>query len=315
MPNRIRLGSLKRVITHRVRGTNNITGRFGAVTMSSNVTVNRDNVLCSLPDHSLVTSSIRCVIGTRYTSTLIYVSGYSGVAPNVLVTTVHLGVPIMFVSNKPVRTNGVLTDAINGDRGGRSDGNDTIHGLSLISTVVSTTSSDVDSRSITTVRTSTYPAYNSYSNVFATGSVGYLARTLKLTLPNGNSLLTARSLHHRLFLRTNHAVISLTGHHCRRSSSSMLPHSVTDGTTFRGTVALSVTVNNSAGAVLRLLTTTGRTRISFGVSSVSHLDHNIPYLTGITPTSRGCRVRSIRHTNNIFTLLTRLSQSYQVVRS
>lgn len=105
IPNRARLRRVNRVIGGRVRTVNYCTTRFGAVTISSNVTVNRSKVLCSLPDHSVVTSSIRCVIGTRGTSTVVYVSGYSGIAPNVLVTSVHLGVPAIFYSNNPVRTN------------------------------------------------------------------------------------------------------------------------------------------------------------------------------------------------------------------
>lgn len=105
IPKRMRLRRVNRRIGTRVRGLKYFTTRFGAVTVSSNVTVKRSKVLCSLPSHSVVTSDIRCVIGTRGTSTVMYVDGYSGVAPNVLVTTVHLGVPAIFMSNKPVRTN------------------------------------------------------------------------------------------------------------------------------------------------------------------------------------------------------------------
>lgn len=104
MPKRARLRRVNRRIGTRVRGLKYFTTRFGAVTVSSKVTVKRSKVLCSLPSHSVVTSDVRCVIGTRGTSTVMYVSGYSGVAPKVLVTSVHLGVPAIFISNKPVRT-------------------------------------------------------------------------------------------------------------------------------------------------------------------------------------------------------------------
>lgn len=104
IPKRMRLRRVNRFMGRRVRGLKYFTTRFGAVTVSSNVTVKRSNVLCSLPSESVVTSDIRCVMGTRGTSTVIYVDGYSGVAPKVLVTTVELGVPAIFISNNPVRT-------------------------------------------------------------------------------------------------------------------------------------------------------------------------------------------------------------------
>lgn len=86
----------------------------------------------------------------------------------------------------------------------------------------------------------------------------------------------------------------------------MLPHDVTAHSTFLGTVALSVTVNNDAGAILRLLTMTRRTNTSFGVRSVSRLDHGIPYLYGLDPGARGCDIRRYGHTNNVLNVLGRL---------
>ncbi len=290
IPNRARLRRVKRLMGSRVRGLKYCTTRFGAVTVSSNVTVKRSKVLCSLPSHSVVTSDIRCVIGTRGTSTVVYVSGYSGVAPNVLVTDVQLGVPAIFISNNPVRTRGVRK-----------------RGTSLVATVVGTTSGDISSRRVRRVRSYTYPNYNDYSKVFATGSVGDLARTVKLSLPNGNAVLTARTGHVRLFGSTTGLIIRGTFGCCRRNSRDILPGDVTAHHTFLGTVALSVTVNNSSGAILRLLTITGRTNISFGVTSVSTLDHGIPYLYGVSPGARGCSVRRYGHTNNVLGVLKRLT--------
>lgn len=160
---------------------------------------------------------------------------------------------------------------------------------------------------MTGVRRRTYPAYNYYSNVFATGSVGYLGRTVNLTLPNGNAVITARRGHGRLFGSTTGLVMRGTFGCCRGNSRDMLPQDVTAHRTFLGTVALSVTVKKSAGAVLRLLTITRRTRMSFGVSSVSVLSHGDPYLYGMTPGARGCRVRSIGHTKNVVTVVSRLT--------
>lgn len=119
--------------------------------------------------------------------------------------------------------------------------------------------------------------------------------------------MTARRGHGELFRSTTGLVMTGTFECCRRKSRDMLPHDVTAHRTFLGTVALSVTVNNSAGAMLRLLTITRRTKTSFGVSSVSVLSHGAPYLYGMTPGARGCRMRSIGHTNNVVTVVSRLT--------
>ncbi len=177
VPKRIRLGGMTRLVGSRIHGTNNAPVRFGLVNIYSNVTVTRRNVGFSLTDHRLVTSSIRAVLATRTFSTYVYVPGYSGVIPNVIVKTLHYGVPAVFYSNNPV--------TINGNHGKRS--------LSLgdiFRTITTYATNGVSRSSLRCIRYGTYPNTNSYSNVFATGSVGYLYRMLNLTLPNGNALLT-----------------------------------------------------------------------------------------------------------------------------
>lgn len=287
VPNRVRLSGVTRRIGTKVEGTNNIPFRFGAVNIYSNVTVGRGNVGCDLYSHRLVTSSVRIVLATRPLSTVMFVPGYSGVIPNVLLTTYHLGLPYVFISNNPVLPNG---DA-------RARGEVNLSRVFRCSNGCFT--NGVDLRGLRDYTYATYPAYNSYDNVCATGSVGYLARAVNVSLPKSNAVPTIvdRELH--LTGEANREIVRLLGR-------SVGPNSVVARGSVRGTVHASVTVNYSAGAVLRLATVTRTTNRSVSLGVLSRCNGGAPRVYGLGPTS-SIFVASLGSINNVRTIIGRLT--------
>lgn len=285
IPKRVGVSGVISTIGRNITLTNNIPVMFPTVTIYSNVTVKRRKVGCSLMAHRLVTSSARTVTGTRTFSTLMVIPGYSGGIPNVLVTTTEVGIPAIFMDNNPVLTNRIGN--------GGADLSDVFRTINTCAT------GGVATRRLTRFRGGTYPSYNSYSNVCATGDVGYLARTVNVKLRNGNAVPTICSSEVGLTGRTNVGIVRLL-------RGSVHPHSVLARGTFVGTLAISVTLNYSAGAVLRLPTVTGRTNIGLGLSVTGRVDGGAPGLYRLTPTNRAC-VRSLGRTNNICTMVGRLA--------
>lgn len=284
MPKRVGLSGVARTIGLNITVTKKAPVVIPTVTIYSNVTVKRVNVGCSLMAESLVTSSARTLTVTRRFSKLMVVPGYSGGMPKLLVTTTHIGMPAMFMDNKPV-----LTKRMGKDGADLSD---------VFRTMNSCTTKGVGSRSVYRFRGGTYPAYKSYSNVCATGDVGYLARTLNVKLGKGKAVPTICSTEVRLTGRTNVRIVRLM-------EGGVHPESVVARSTVLGTLAISVTLKYSAGDVLRLPTVTRRVNVSFRVSFTGTVDRGAPGLYRLTPTNRAC-VRSLGRTNKICTIVGRL---------
>ncbi len=284
IPKRVGVSGVISTIGVNITVNNKAPVMFPTVTIYSKVTVNRGKVGCSLIAHSLVTSSARTVTLTRNFSTLIVIPGYSGGMPKLLVTTTEMGMPAIFIDKKPVLTNRVSN--------GGADFSSVSRTINRFGT------NGVDRRGLRRCRYGAYPAYNSYSKVCATGSVGYLARTLNVKLHNGNAVPTICSDHVRLTGETNVTIVRLIG-------GSIHPHSVVAGRTFCGTLAISVTLNYSAGDVLRVPTITRRYKVRVGLSVTGSVDTGAPGLYRLTPTNEAC-VRRLSRTNNICTIVGRL---------
>ena len=50
---------------------------FNTITVDNNITMNHDDILYSLPNHEIITNSIKYMINTHYTNTIIYINNYN----------------------------------------------------------------------------------------------------------------------------------------------------------------------------------------------------------------------------------------------
>lgn len=260
-----------------MRTTNKFPLRFNAVSISSNVDVNRRKVRFSLIDHRVVTSSIRAIVGTRVLSKVIAFTNYSGDLPKVVVTTTQLSITSIFIC-----TNSVLPNQINS------------HSIAVVSTfrtINTYTQKLVAQRRISRVRHTVYPNRKTYNNVCATGAVTDVKRTVNLDLPNSTTPPTISHHQSSCTHTSKRTIIGLV-------QRNVATHRVVAGSTFRGTVAILVTLKKSAGTILRLLTVTRRTSISLRLRSFREVNSGIPLLNSLGP-FKHCIVDSISQINNI----------------
>lgn len=276
-PYGVNLSKLTHHTRTKIHTTKKVPRLFNAVAVDSNVSVNARNVGCSLISHSIVTSSVRAMYGNRDLSNILTVNNYSGGVPNTVVTVTQVGVPTVFICNNAVGPNRCR--------------NRSLAIIDTFRTINRCDTNGVNRRQLLNMRHGTYPKTNSYNNVCATGAVSSSFRTVKVDLVC-SSAVTTRSRRGTRDARGSTRTLIGTVH------GRVLPDRVLAHGTFRGTVSIVVTINNSAGSILRLLTVTGTVNIRLALSSFRAVQQQIPILYSLGP-SNHCITASLRQTNNV----------------
>lgn len=173
-------GTLRRTGTIN-RITNNIP------TVYSNIARKRSKVRLSLLDHRIVTVSTTIKLSRGVFSNTLFLNIYSGVIPNLAVTTLSFNrLPTIFIPSKPV------TDNLPGGRGIHVHRLCTRNGISHVTLLRS--------------RTTSCRTPKAYAFCNATGAGRVIIRFVKVRLPNSSFIRPSSPLHSTLATTTTHRI-------------------------------------------------------------------------------------------------------------
>ena len=281
VPGHVHLREVAQVVAEAVRAAGAIPREFNTIAVDDGIAMGHGGMLYSLPSRELIADSVEYMVNAHCADAMICISNCDKITPGMLIATMRLNIPTVFVSGGPMEagTVGASTGAgLAAGAPGRK--------LDLIDPMVASADPSVSDEQLLAMEESACPTCGSCSGMFTANSMNCLTEAIGLALPGNGSTLATHSARRGLFERAGALIAEITREYYVEGDASVLPRSIASREAFENAMALDVAMGGSTNTILHLLAAAHEAGVNFGLKEIDELSRRVPCLCKVAPRDR-----------------------------
>ncbi|MGH3255117.1 MAG: dihydroxy-acid dehydratase [Streptosporangiaceae bacterium] len=272
VPGHVHLREVGQVVASAVREAGAIPREFNTIAVDDGIAMGHGGMLYSLPSRELIADSVEYMVNAHCADAMICISNCDKITPGMLIATMRLNIPTVFVSGGPMEA---------GSPAGLSSGRK----LDLIDPMVASADPSVSDEQLLAMEESACPTCGSCSGMFTANSMNCLTEAIGLALPGNGSTLATHSARRGLFERAGRLIAEITRQYYGEGDESLLPRSIASRDAFENAMALDVAMGGSTNTILHLLAAAHEGGVNFGLKEIDELSRRVPCLCKVAPSS------------------------------
>ena len=278
VPGHVHLREVGQVVAEAIKAAGAIPREFNTIAVDDGIAMGHGGMLYSLPSRELIADSVEYMVNAHCADAMICISNCDKITPGMLIATMRLNIPTVFVSGGPMEAGRAAgAAALRPDMAGRK--------LDLIDSMVASADPSVSDAELSDVEESACPTCGSCSGMFTANSMNCLAEAIGLALPGNGTTLATHAARRRLFEQAGEAIVNITRRYYAEDDASVLPRSVASVEAFQNAMALDVAMGGSTNTILHLLAAAHEGQVNFGLKEIDELSRRVPCLCKVAPSS------------------------------
>lgn len=277
VPGHVHLREVGQVVADAIRAAGAIPREFNTIAVDDGIAMGHGGMLYSLPSRELIADSVEYMVNAHCADAMICISNCDKITPGMLIATMRLNIPTVFVSGGPMEAGAPAGLAAGSPGFGRK--------LDLIDSMVASADPSVSDDQLLAMEESACPTCGSCSGMFTANSMNCLTEAIGLALPGNGSTLATHSARRGLFERAGRAIAEITRQYYADGDSSVLPRSIANRDAFENAMTLDVAMGGSTNTILHLLAAAHEGEVDFGLKEIDELSRRVPCLCKVAPSS------------------------------
>jgi len=276
VPGHVHLREVGQVVAAAVREAGAIPREFNTIAVDDGIAMGHGGMLYSLPSRELIADSVEYMVNAHCADAMICISNCDKITPGMLIATMRLNIPTVFVSGGPMEAGspaGLASSAVSGRK------------LDLIDSMVASADPSVSDDQLLAMEESACPTCGSCSGMFTANSMNCLTEAIGLALPGNGSTLATHSARRGLFERAGVLIADITRQYYVDGDASVLPRAIASRDAFENAMALDVAMGGSTNTILHLLAAAHEAGVDFGLKEIDELSRRVPCLCKVAPSS------------------------------
>jgi len=272
VPGHVHLREVGQVVADAIRAAGAIPREFNTIAVDDGIAMGHGGMLYSLPSRELIADSVEYMVNAHCADAMICISNCDKITPGMLIATMRLNIPTVFVSGGPMEAG---TPA--GLAGGAK--------LDLIDPMIASADPSVSDERLLEMEESACPTCGSCSGMFTANSMNCLAEAIGLALPGNGTTLATHADRRGLFERAGALIAEITRQYYADGDESVLPRAIASRDAFENAMALDVAMGGSTNTILHLLAAAHEAGVNFGLKEIDELSRRVPCLCKVAPSS------------------------------
>jgi dihydroxy-acid dehydratase len=299
VPGHVHLREVGQVVADAIRAAGAIPREFNTIAVDDGIAMGHGGMLYSLPSRELIADSVEYMVNAHCADAMICISNCDKITPGMLIATMRLNIPTVFVSGGPMEAGPALASSAAGPAGGAK--------LDLIDPMIAAADPSVSDERLLEMEESACPTCGSCSGMFTANSMNCLAEAIGLALPGNGTTLATHADRRGLFERAGRLIAEITRQYYADDDASVLPRSIASRDAFENAMALDVAMGGSTNTILHLLAAAHEAGVGFGLKEIDELSRRVPCLCKVAPSS-SYHVEDVHRAGGIPTILGELDR-------
>ena len=304
VPGHVHLREVGQVVSDAVRAAGAIPREFNTIAVDDGIAMGHGGMLYSLPSRELIADSVEYMVNAHCADAMICISNCDKITPGMLIATMRLNIPTVFVSGGPMEAG----TGSAGTGAGLAATSGSTRKLDLIDSMVASADPSVSDEQLLEMEESACPTCGSCSGMFTANSMNCLTEAIGLALPGNGTTLATHAARRGLFERAGALTAEITRQYYAGGDPSVLPRSIAGRDAFENAMALDVAMGGSTNTILHLLAAAHEAGVNFGLKEIDELSRRVPCLCKVAPSS-AYHVEDVHRAGGIPTILGELDRA------
>ncbi len=241
---------------------------FNTIAIDDGIAMGHDGMLYSLPSRDLIADSIEYMVNGHKVDGMICISNCDKITPGMLIASMRLNIPTVFVSGGPMEAGKV------GEKK-----------YDLVDAMVMAADKNVSDQEISAIEQEACPTCGSCSGMFTANSMNCLNEAIGLALPGNGTIVATHKNRKVLFEKAANLIVENTFRYYRDGDERVLPRSIATKKAFENAMALDIAMGGSTNTVLHILAIAHEAGVEFTMKDIDELSRKVPVLCKVSPNS------------------------------
>jgi len=296
VPGHVHLKDLGQLVAREIEAAGGVAKEFNTIAVDDGIAMGHDGMLYSLPSREIIADSVEYMANAHCADALICISNCDKITPGMLMASMRLNIPTVFVSGGPMEAGEMEIDGV-------------IKKLDLVDAMVKAADPNVSDEEVAQIESAACPTCGSCSGMFTANSMNCLTEALGLALPGNGTILATHSDRKELFLTAARVIVDITKRHYEGDDYSLLPRSIATAAAFENAIALDIAMGGSTNTVLHLLAAAQEGEIDFTVADIDRMSRRVPNLCKVAPAIDTYHIQDVHRAGGVFALLGELDRA------
>ena len=295
VPGHVHLKDLGQLVAREIERAGGVAKEFNTIAVDDGIAMGHSGMLYSLPSRDLIADSVEYMVNAHCADALVCISNCDKITPGMLMASLRLIIPVVFVSGGPMEA-------------GKVNWNGETLKLDLVDAMVAAADSKVSDAKSDAIERSACPTCGSCSGMFTANSMNCLTEALGLSLPGNGSTLATHGARKQLFLQAGRLIVDLAKRHYEQDDYSVLPRNIATMQAFENAVALDVAMGGSTNTVLHLLAAAHEAELDFTMSDIDRISRHVPNVCKVAPATAKFHMEDVHRAGGVMAILSELSR-------
>ncbi|KLK94620.1 dihydroxy-acid dehydratase [Microvirga vignae] len=296
VPGHVHLKDLGQLVAREIEKAGGVAKEFNTIAVDDGIAMGHDGMLYSLPSRELIADSVEYMVNAHCADAMVCISNCDKITPGMLMASLRLNIPTVFVSGGPMEAGKVVLHGITKK-------------LDLVDAMVAAADDKVADEDIQAIERSACPTCGSCSGMFTANSMNCLTEALGLSLPGNGSTLATHADRRRLFVEAGHLIVDLARRYYEQDDASVLPRSIASFAAFENAMTLDIAMGGSSNTVLHLLAAAYEAEVDFTMADIDRLSRRVPVLCKVAPAVSNVHMEDVHRAGGIMGILGELDRA------
>ncbi|WP_342106592.1 dihydroxy-acid dehydratase [Methylobacterium sp. SI9] len=296
VPGHVHLKDLGQLVAREIEAAGGVAKEFNTIAVDDGIAMGHDGMLYSLPSRELIADSVEYMVNAHCADAMVCISNCDKITPGMLMATLRLNIPTVFVSGGPMEAGKVQLPGI-------------AKKVDLVDAMIAAADDRISDADVAVIERSACPTCGSCSGMFTANSMNCLTEALGLALPGNGSVLATHADRKRLFVEAGHLIVDLARRHYEQDDGSVLPRAVASFTAFENAMTLDIAMGGSTNTVLHLLAAAHEGEVPFTMADIDRLSRRVPVLCKVAPAVANVHMEDVHRAGGIMGILGELDRA------
>ena len=296
VPGHVHLKDLGQLVAREIEAAGCVAKEFNTIAVDDGIAMGHDGMLYSLPSRDLIADSVEFMVNAHCADALICISNCDKITPGMLMATMRLNIPTVFVSGGPMEAGKVILKG------------ETV-ALDLVDAMVAAADDAVSDEDVASIERSACPTCGSCSGMFTANSMNCLTEALGLSLPGNGSILATHADRKALFLQAARTVADIARRYYVEGDERVLPRNIASFKAFENAMTLDIAMGGSTNTVLHLLAAAHEAEVNFTMSDIDRLSRVTPCLCKVAPAKADVHLEDVHRAGGVPSILGQLQRA------
>ena len=295
VPGHVHLKDLGQLVAREIEAAGGVAKEFNTIAVDDGIAMGHDGMLYSLPSREVIADSVEYMVNAHCADAMVCISNCDKITPGMLMASLRLDIPSVFVSGGPMEA-------------GKVDIDGELRAVDLVDAMIEAANPDRTDEEVQAYEEAACPTCGSCSGMFTANSMNCLAEALGLAQPGNGSTLATHADREALFKSAGRRVVELTKRYYVDGDSSVSSRGIATKAAFENAMTLDIAMGGSTNTILHLLAMAQEAEVDFTVDDIDRLSRTTPCLCKVAPAVQNVHMEDVHRAGGIFGILGELDR-------